>query len=157
MTMIEYIIQVYIYIVDILCPFTYNTKIKHKNSDDIQNSMTDDVIVGIDIDSDCHYPTRTYAAGNPVLTSIGRDQHANSAYEVTDENLDRYCQIPVLKARAKKQAIPVYFCGYCHVIVSNPLYMYNDSTFCTPACRTQQLILDKNTALNALSYRSIPT
>lgn len=139
MTMLEYIIRVYIYIVGILCPFTQNTKIKHKNSEDIQNSMADDVIVDIDIDSDCRY------------------QHSNSGYEVTDENLDRYGQIPVLKARAKKQTTPVYLCGYCNVIVSNPLYMYNDSTFCTPACRTQQLILDKNTALNASSSRSIPT
>ena len=140
MMLFQYIIKIYIYLVDMICPSTYNSKIKHKNSEDIQYSMEEDIIVDIDINIDKCVQTST---------SINHDQYIDSTYNVIDENMDRYGQIPVLKARSKKQNIPVYMCGYCHLIIRNPVYMYNDLAFCTVACRTQQITLDKNTTFNS--------
>lgn len=115
MTILYYIIKIYIYISGIICPskFTYQ-RLKHKNSEDLGN---DDIVVNIH----------------------NSDDKNDNSYDIGINN-----DMNRVNFNLKKYIKPKYSCGYCRTHIPKPIYMYNDLPFCTNTCRNHQLILDDN-------------
>lgn len=126
MSLLYYIINIYIYIAGFICPSKFtNQRLKHKNSEDLGN---DDIIVNIHNDDDIN----------------------DNSYDIGINN-----DMNRVKYNLKKNIRPKYSCGYCHIHILRPIYMYNDLPFCTTVCRNQQLILDNNN--RQTSYSPIVT
>jgi len=116
----KYIIQLFIYITSLLCPYDIESKsIDHGNS------------------------KRNETIERMKPKSVTFSQIHNESYKYYNDE-DKEIAKRSLK-KSNSYSIQHYYCGNCSNIIEMPRYMYSDKPYCSVQCRTKQIDRDNTT------------
>ena len=123
----QYLMNIYDYIISLISSSSSRPTIKHKNSEDISD---DDV---------------------EETTLLKTSQNVK---EIRSNIPISRSKIPIPLSRPKKTHIPIekyptYQCGHCGNLIQMPQYLFQDVVFCSIMCRTHHISVIQNTKQNA--------
>ena len=123
----QYLMNIYDYIISLISLSSSRSTIKHKNSEDISD---DDV---------------------EETTLLKPSQNVKETRSKIPIPLSR-SKIPIPLSRSKThvpfEKYPIYQCGYCYKSIQLPQYLFQDMVFCSIMCRTHHISVVQNTKQN---------
>lgn len=134
----EYILKIYEYAADILCPFALN-QYNLKDDDNMESYDHFDEYTKLITITDkkiYNYNYNYYNNNDNISDSISDNRSDDSSDKLHITN--RY---PFKKSQSYN--VPRYYCGFCSKVINLPEFMYQDKIFCTIQCRSRQIIVDK--------------
>jgi len=170
MVIIEYIMKIYEYITNIVCPFVLKHLQNGEDVEDVEDTGDTDNSVG---PKSVHFQlpglAPVHTEGNIENTNNYTEQHmenrdhfdeytkliTNTDRQVYKHNYNYYnCQdsdgqsdnvninIYPFK-RTHSYSINYYYCGYCSQIIKTPEFMYQDKPYCNIQCRNNRITSDR--------------
>lgn len=122
---LQYLINIYDYIISFLSPSSSMSTIKHKNSEDISEDDVEET-TPINKKSQNTSPKNKYNTRESKISPI----------------------TPRSKTYIPFEKYPIYECGNCGNSIRTPQYLFQDMVFCSIMCRSRYMSLIQNTKQN---------
>ena len=121
----QYLMNIYDYIISLISSSPNRPTIKHKNSEDI---------------SDDDIEETTLLKTNSKNTSSS----STTDYIYRIEPVTKSKILPITsrsKTHVPFEKYPIYQCGHCGKTIQSPQYLFQDMVFCSIMCRTRRVSL----------------